>query len=106
MVDRPSAGRDEAPQPKEPAADAVLALVDETMKNQPVDPKRFYVTGLSMGGYATWDLLAREPKKSPRRFRSAAAVIPRSPRRFKNVPIWAFHGEADCHRAGCERPGT
>ena len=61
--------------------EAVLALVGDTMKNQPVDPKRFYVTGISMGGFATWDLLGRAyRKKSPLRSRFAAAAIPRLPR--------------------------
>lgn len=78
-----------------PLLEAVLALADETAKKQPVDGKRFYVTGISMGGYATWDVLSRIPEK-------IAAAIPicgggdaPSAPRFKSVPIWAFHGEAD-----------
>ena len=35
-----------------PLMEAVLALVGDTMKKHPVDPKRLYVTGISMGGYA------------------------------------------------------
>ena len=38
-------------------------MVDETIKQQPVDAKRFYITGISMGGYATWDLLGRVPRE-------------------------------------------
>ncbi|RYD29767.1 MAG: phospholipase, partial [Verrucomicrobiaceae bacterium] len=75
--------------------DGLLELVEKTSREQPVDPKRFYVTGISMGGFATWDLLGRAPKK-------IAAAIPICGggdtdlvRRYGNVPIWAFHGDAD-----------
>jgi len=74
---------------------AVLALVDHAIKEHPVDAKRFYVTGLSMGGFATWDLLAAAPDR-------IAAAIPicgggdaKNVDPFKDVPIWAFHGEKD-----------
>ena len=33
----------------------VLELLDKTLKECPVDERRVYVTGLSMGGYGTWD---------------------------------------------------
>src|ERR1041385_4511958 len=34
----------------------LLSLLDEVTKNYSVDKTRVYVTGLSMGGYGTWDL--------------------------------------------------
>ena len=75
--------------------ESVLALVDETMKNQPVDAKRFYVTGISMGGYATWDLLGRVPGKIAAAVPVCGGGDPSLAEKFKNVPIHAFHGEAD-----------
>src|SRR5262249_5923284 len=50
--------------PKEPAESAklVLNLIQSLQKEYSVDPKRIYITGLSMGGYGTWDLLARKPE--------------------------------------------
>ncbi len=75
--------------------ESVLELVDETFKTQPADSKRFLVTGISMGGFATWDLLGRVPQK-------IAAAIPicgggdvSLTATYKDVAIWAFHGEAD-----------
>lgn len=75
--------------------EALLALVDQTMKNQPVDRKRFYVTGLSMGGYGTWDLLGRAPEKIAAAVPICGGGDPSLAARFKDVPIFAFHGEKD-----------
>jgi predicted peptidase len=78
-----------------PLLEGVMALAAELSKTKPVDPTRFYVTGISMGGFATWDLLGRLPEKI-----AAAAPICGGGdvtlvHRYKDVPIWAFHGEAD-----------
>lgn len=75
--------------------DAVLALLDETMKQHPVDAKRLYVTGLSMGGFATWDLLGRVPGRIAAAVPVCGGGDPALADRFKDVPIHAFHGEAD-----------
>ena len=48
---------------------ALTALVDELLTRPDVDPDRVYLTGLSMGGYGTWNLLAA----SPERFAAGAA---------------------------------
>jgi predicted peptidase len=78
-----------------PLLESVLALVDETMKTQPVDAKRFYVTGISMGGYATWDLLGRVPGKITAAVPICGGGDPSLAEKFKDVPLHAFHGEAD-----------
>ena len=75
--------------------EAVLALVDETMKKQPVDPQRFYVTGISMGGYATWDLLGRAPGKIAAAIPICGGGDPALVGKFKDIPIQTFHGDAD-----------
>lgn len=75
--------------------DAVLALCAETAEKQPVDPKRFYVTGISMGGFATWDVLGRAPGKIAAAVPICGGGDPSLVKRYKDVPIWAFHGEAD-----------
>ena len=72
-----------------------LGIVDETIREQPVDPTRLYLTGLSMGGFGSWDLADRQPERW-------AAVVPicgggdeTTAGRLVNVPIWAVHGDAD-----------
>ncbi len=60
-----------------------------------IDPDRIYLTGLSMGGFGTWSYLAAEPG----RFAAAAPLCgggdPQDVERFKEVPIWVFHGDKD-----------
>jgi predicted peptidase len=46
-----------------------LAILDQVEKDYKVDKKRVYLTGLSMGGYGTWDLAAADPKRW-------AAIVP------------------------------
>ena len=60
-----------------------------------IDTTRIYVTGISMGGFATWEVLQRYPNLF-------AAAIPicgggdlEYAAKLKNMPIWAFHGKED-----------
>jgi predicted peptidase len=74
---------------------AVKDLIDQTLAAQPIDRSRIYLTGISMGGYATWTLLKDHPE-----FMAAAVPIcgagdPTAVARFKTVPIWTFHGDQD-----------
>ena len=85
------------PQSPTPTGDmlAVIAALEETIKREPIDPARIYLTGLSMGGYGSWDLAARMPERF-------AAVIPicgggdeATAAKINDLPIWCFHGDAD-----------
>lgn len=74
---------------------AVKDLIEKTMVSQPIDPKRIYITGISMGGYATWNLLKEAPKLMAAAVPICGGGDPASAERFKSVPIWAFHGDKD-----------
>jgi poly(3-hydroxybutyrate) depolymerase len=70
-------------------------ILDSLLIEFSVDTNRMYVTGLSMGGYGTWDLISRFPNKF-------AAAVPMSGggdsskvNLIKHVPIWDFHGALD-----------
>ncbi len=78
-----------------PRLEAVLALVEEFSKTHPVDPKRFYVTGISMGGFGTWDLMGRAPEKIAAALPICGGGDPSIVSRYKDVPVWTFHGDAD-----------
>jgi predicted peptidase len=76
-------------------AKRALAMLDEVMKEYKTDPKRIYLTGLSMGGMGTWSLAAAHPDKW-------AAIVPicgrgdiKTAEMFKDIPCWCFHGDAD-----------
>ncbi len=73
----------------------LIELIEKIEREFPVDKSRIYVTGLSMGGYGTWDLIARYPDRF-------AAAIPicgggdsQTAQRIYHVPLWAFHGARD-----------
>ncbi|MED5586214.1 MAG: sialate O-acetylesterase [Verrucomicrobiota bacterium] len=85
-------------------------VIDEHGKS--IDLNRIYVTGLSMGGYGSWDLISKYPG-----FFAAAAPIcgggdigrlnlrlgSKIQRSFRigdlkkagDIPVWAFHGDKD-----------
>lgn len=74
---------------------ALKGLMDHTLKSQPVDKDRIIITGLSMGGYATWGLLAAHPD-----FAACAVPIcgggdPAKAAAFKHVPLHCYHGSKD-----------
>ena len=76
-------------------AGLTMDLVDWMIEGLPIDTNRIYITGLSMGGYATWDLIARFPDKF-------AAAVPvcgggdvKQASKISHIPIWAFHGAKD-----------
>jgi len=84
-------------------AEQLIALLDDVKKQYRVDDDRVSVTGLSMGGYGTWELATTFPQY----FAAAApicgggGIIPiaaaNADRRanIKALPIWAFHGAKD-----------
>jgi predicted peptidase len=80
--------------PSEPMG-KVMELLDVLLKELPVDPKRVYVTGLSMGGYGTWDLLVRRPEL----FAAGAPVCGGGDEAkaggIAKIPQWIFHGDKD-----------
>lgn len=76
-------------------SESLNALIDHAVASYPVDTERIYVTGLSMGGYGTWDLIIRYPG----RFAAAIPICGGGnwllAHRAKDVPVLAFHGDAD-----------
>lgn len=73
----------------------VLELIASLQKEYRIDQQRKYVTGLSMGGYGTWDLITRHPEMW-------AAAVPvcgggdeAVAAKSVKVPVWAFHGDQD-----------
>lgn len=90
-----SASAHKLPKDASEPASLVIDLLAQLAHDLPIDTKRIYLTGLSMGGYGTWDLIARRPDLF-------AAAVPicgggdeGTAERFAKMPIWVFHGAKD-----------
>jgi len=73
----------------------VHALILQIMETYPVDPARVYVTGQSMGGFGTWDLVLRHPELFAAAVPVCGSGSPSRAAQIKNLPIWFFHGAKD-----------
>jgi predicted peptidase len=81
--------------PISPDLSAVNDLVDSLLVEYSVDQDRLYVTGLSMGGFATWDLIVRFPDKFAAAIPMSGAGDTSKAGLIKHIPIWDFHGAMD-----------
>ena len=72
-----------------------LSLLDHAVETLPVDRSRVYVCGVSMGGYGTWDALARRPETFAAALPVCGGGAPEAVARAGQVPVWAFHGAED-----------
>jgi predicted peptidase len=72
-----------------------LAILDEVQKGYKTDRKRVYLTGLSMGGFGTWSLAAAHPERWAAIAPICGGGNPKTAARFKDLPCWCFHGDAD-----------
>lgn len=76
-------------------AKMALGILDQVEKEYSVDPKRVYLTGLSMGGMGTWSLALAMPDKWAAIAPVCGRGDPKSADKIKDLPTWAFHGDAD-----------
>lgn len=76
---------------------AVLEILGEIKKEFETDTNRYYVAGLSMGGYGTWDIIMRHPDL----FAGAIAMCGGADESMakmlveKRFPVYALHGGSD-----------
>jgi predicted peptidase len=73
----------------------LLGLLQEIKAELPVDARRIYLIGLSMGGFGVWDLVSRCPHEF-------AAAVPicgggdeSQATALHGLPLWVFHGAKD-----------
>lgn len=82
------------PNPSKPM-ELVIGLIHELIKKLPVDTNRIYITGLSMGGFGTYDAIERYPGL----FAAAVPVCgggdPSRAATIAKIPIWIVHGSED-----------
>jgi len=82
------------PAPSKPM-ELLIGLIHQLIKTMPVDSNRIYITGLSMGGFGTFDAIERYPHLF-------AAAVPvcgggdvSKAGAIAHIPIWIFHGAED-----------
>ena len=75
--------------------ETLIDFAENTANESGVDKSRIYLTGVSMGAYAAWQLAMTKPDMF-------AALVPVcgggmywNAERLKNMPVWAFHGALD-----------
>ncbi len=78
-----------------PSAGAALALLDQLIKQLPIDGKRVYITGYSMGGEGTFDFLTRRPDLFAAAIPICSVSDTAKAKLIYKIPIWAFHGDQD-----------
>jgi predicted peptidase len=89
--------RESSPMPTEPTAQLQMAkaVLDKSLNELPVDRDRVYLTGLSMGGFGSWELAMRHPEL----FAALAPVCgggdETQAARLKGLPIRVGHGAED-----------
>jgi len=73
----------------------VMNLLAALQQELPIDAKRLLVTGLSMGGYGTFDVIARNPDMFAGALSLCGGGDPSQGPALRNLPIWIFHGDSD-----------
>jgi predicted peptidase len=91
-----------------------LKAFEQSVKEFNGDPERFYLTGISMGGYGTWSIAAKHPGKFAALAPICGGIRPpatiaipsaapdsdadpyaETARKIGKTPVWIFHGGAD-----------
>ena len=74
---------------------AANELLDSLVANVKADTSRLYVTGMSMGGFGTWDIISRFPDKFAAAMPICGGADEAQACNLKNIPIRTFHGDVD-----------
>ncbi len=74
---------------------SVLHLLEKIQKTYSCDSNRIYVTGLSMGGYGTWDILEKHGDVFAAGIPICGGGNSYNGEAFKDIPIRIFHGTDD-----------
>lgn len=75
--------------------ETLKAMLDDLKKKYRIDNDRVYLTGLSMGGFGTWNL----SEKFPDEFAAIAPICGggdvEKAWKLRHMPVWCFHGAKD-----------
>jgi predicted peptidase len=76
--------------------DVTYEMVQEILKQHPIDPDRVYMLGICSGANGCWEMASRHPEM-------VAAMVPTASvyndveqaANFQKIPIWVFHNSYD-----------
>lgn len=73
----------------------VTDLIADLVLRYPIDPKRLYLVGQSMGGFGVWALLESRPDLFAAAIPVAGGGDTGNVSPIARIPVWAFHGKRD-----------
>jgi predicted peptidase len=72
-----------------------LEIVHALARELPIDERRLYVMGQSMGGAGVWNLIAHHPEVFAAAVICCGSETPDDVTPLIRMPLWNFHGDAD-----------
>ena len=85
----------ELPETQSPQLQAVVQMIERTVKEEQIDVDRVYLTGLSMGGFGSLDMATRRPDLFAAVAPICGAADTTKVMVLRNTPMWIAHGDAD-----------
>ena len=76
-------------------ASLALQVIDAVRREFPIDDRRIYVTGQSMGGAGTWNIIASRPAFFAAAVPCCGATSKDDGTGSPETPLWNFHGDSD-----------
>lgn len=78
-----------------PVSENLVRLINHVAETRNIDTNRLYLTGHSLGGEGTFDLMARNPAMFACGVPIASVADTSKAGKLTHIPIWAFHGSTD-----------
>ena len=85
----------QCPSGKQWSTEILINLIENLLEKYRIDRDRIYLTGISMGGYATWSLSIKYPDMFAAIAPMCGGGSPWQSYKIKHLPVWAFHGALD-----------
>ena len=75
--------------------EVLKSMLDDLKKRYRVDPDRVYLTGLSMGGFGTWNFATKYPDDIAAIAPVCGGGNPAEVWKLRHMAVWCFHGAKD-----------
>ncbi len=76
-------------------AGKALEVIEALLKEFPIDDRRIYVMGQSMGGGGTWNMITNRPNFFAAAVSCCGSITPEDGTGSLETPLWNFHGDSD-----------